>query len=55
VKTTMACRAWSPSSVPHRVTLPEFLALWTRQSPGRGFYVVQPLRHPCIPCQNIRI
>jgi hypothetical protein len=38
VETTIACRARSPSSVHHRVALPEFLALWTRPPPGVGFY-----------------
>jgi hypothetical protein len=38
VETTIACRARSPSSLHHCVTLPEFLALWTRQPPGLGFY-----------------
>jgi len=40
VGTTIACRARFPSSVSHRVTLPQFLAPWTRPPPGLGFYAV---------------
>ena len=42
VGTTIACRARSATSVHHRATFLEFLALWTRPPPGLGFYVAHP-------------